>query len=69
MTFIEWLTEKHGYTGDGSEFDIQLEYSADEIDHLYSKWENEGWDDDFNAYEYYAKLGEQMKITNKGDQK
>jgi hypothetical protein len=45
MTFIEWLKERHGYTGDGSDFDIKSKYSYEEIEHLYSKYDREGWDD------------------------
>jgi hypothetical protein len=38
MTFIEWLRENKGYTGDGSELSMQSEYSASECNELYEEY-------------------------------
>lgn len=41
MTFLEWVEEKYGFYGD--EYSLLLEYSTSEIEHMYSLYEAEGY--------------------------
>lgn len=41
-SFIDWLRDEKGY--DRSNSDIQYEYSAQELDHLYDEYSNSGYE-------------------------